>query len=179
MDKRIEELVKEAKSRLAEYGAEVMTLIQNGELDKLPELTDKSVLHILSAMEKLGYRKPEIVRRRAVFKTAYADELDDEPPDSLAGLLTPAGIITARHKGINRYLKAVEAEPENKELLGQDFISIAIAEAQLAECNERPDRPDREKIIQPPTNPYQEEGTELQAKAFVEGWEALLKAVEK
>ena len=38
MDKRIEELVKEAKSRLAEYGAEVMALIQNGELDKLPEL---------------------------------------------------------------------------------------------------------------------------------------------
>jgi len=92
-------------------------------------------------------------------------------------LLTPEEIIAARHEGFNRYLKAVEAEPENKELLGQDFISIAIAEAQLAK--QRLDRPDREKIIQPPTNPYQEEGTELQAKAFVEGWEALLKAVEK
>jgi len=102
MDKRIEELVKEAKSRLAEYGAEVMALIQNGELAKLPELTDKSVLHILSIPDLALIVECERCAGRGVFHSEGYGYGEDKPitcsqchgtgivPISLASILKEA-----------------------------------------------------------------------------------------
>ena len=48
----------------------------------------------------------------------------------MSRLLTDEEITVARGRGHNEYCEAVKKDPDNQELLGQEFVGRAIAETQ-------------------------------------------------